>query len=193
MYPHNIEISPVKQVGNLSSNAIIKWCRFRWQPQWKRSRTVSRLLLRIIQTACKTAPINSGQLGWKCEKRSVEPLLFSFDRPICTMKPKLPPSDHFPFPVSNRRNCPGCPSLFFQSICVTFPSTPPSRSNSNEYQELESFWKKERKRENMQIAFIISGFPGDSEEIEMEILRSSRAFFFTLILWLLKSCRSMRF
>lgn len=70
---------------------------------------------------------------------------------------------------------------------------PPSRSNSNEYQELESFWKKERKRENMQIAFIISGFPGDSEEIEMEILRSSRAFFFTLILWLLKSCRSMRF
>lgn len=147
MYPHNIEISPVKQVGNLSSNAIIKWCRFRWQPQWKRSRTVSRLLLRIIQTACKTAPINSGQLGWKCEKRSVEPLLFSFDRPICTMKPKLPPSDHFPFPVSNRRNCPGCPSLFFQSICVTFPSTPlrvPIRTNTKSLNPSEK--KREREK-----------------------------------------------
>lgn len=147
MYPHNIEISPVKQVGNLSSNAIIKWCRFRWQPQWKRSRTVSRLLLRIIQTACKTAPINSGQLGWKCEKRSVEPLLFSFDRPICTMKPKLPPSDHFPFPVSNRRNCPGCPSLFFQSICVTFPSIPlrvPIRTNTKSLNPSEK--KREREK-----------------------------------------------
>lgn len=81
---------------------------------------------------------------------------------------------------------PGAP--LFSSNRSALPFHPPPRFNSSKYQELDP---SKKERENIRIAFIISEFPGDNEEIERRDRNSSIiASIFTLILWWLKSYMS---
>lgn len=114
--------------------------RFRWQ---LRSQTVSRLLLRIIQTACKTAPINSGQLERKCGKQSggARALLFSFHLQLHS---EIKTPDHFRFLISNPRkeSPPALYSLSFlpidRSAFAFFPLLGCSRFVGSKANQLDS-------------------------------------------------------
>lgn len=104
--PNNNRTFIISQTGTQNRQKFVEQhdyktvpARFRWQ---LRSQTVSRLLLRIIQTACKTAPINSGQLERKCGKQSggARALLFSFH---LQLHAEIKTPDHFRFLISNPR------------------------------------------------------------------------------------------